>query len=298
MTSLLDLWNPDHTLVLVYFIVTNYNQDMPFSSEQLIDKADSIRRDVIEVAVRNGAGHIAPSLSCIDILTALYYDLMRYNPADPHDPQRDRLIFSKSHGCYGHYAILSDIGFIPTEQWQSFYTPASRLSGCAERNVDFGLEAGCGSLGHGLPLATGLAWGAKLQGLAWHTYCIVGDGEFQEGTCWEALIFAIKHKLDNLTIIIDANGLQAMDHIINVMDNERLALYKRLSGFGAKLADCYGHDPSGISATIRHLQGLMTQSPNVILAQTVKGYGLKCMENIPKFHFRIPTEQELAEGRP
>lgn len=272
---------------------------MLLNPEQLKDKADAIRREVIAVALRNGAGHIAPSLSCIDILTALYYSgLMHYNTADASDSQRDRLIFSKSHGCYGHYAILTDLGFIPAEQWQGFYTPASQLSGCAERRLEFGLEAGCGSLGHGLPLAVGLAWGAKLQKQTWHTYCIVGDGEFQEGSCWEALIFAVKHKLNNLSIIIDANGLQAMDHIVNVLDNERMALYQRLSGFGAKLSDCYGHDPAGIVAALGRLRGLLPESPNVLLARTVKGYGLKCMENVPKFHFRLPTAEELEEGRP
>jgi len=261
----------------------------------LQNKANQIRQDVIEVAVANQAGHIAPSLSCVDILVVMYYDIMNYDPANPLWEERDRLIFSKSHGCYGLYAILADLGVIPAELWRGFYKDRDGLWGCAERKPEYGLEAGCGSLGHGLPMAVGLAFGAKRQNQSYHTFCIVGDGELQEGTCWEAIQFAVKHQVDNLTIIVDHNRLQAMDFIVNIMDQTDTDLLNRLAGFGLTPSVCPGHDVVQLGQQIRESKAKRRNTPNLIVAQTVKGYGLKCMENVAKFHFRIPTESELKK---
>ena len=173
----------------------------------LKNKADYIRNEVISISTKNKAGHIAPSLSCIDILVALYYSAMSYKPENYLWEDRDRLIFSKAHGCYALYAILADKGILPKEEWENFYTKESTLLGCMERKLEYGLEAGCGSLGHGLPLAVGVAFGARMQGKNYRTFCIVGDGELQEGSAWEALQFAVKHEVDNLTVIIDCNRL-------------------------------------------------------------------------------------------
>lgn len=159
------------------------------SDGHLCKKANQIRKDIVEVAIRNGAGHIAPSLSCVDILTALYYRIMNISRY-PQWEERDRLIFSKAHGCYGLYAILADIGYIKREDWENFYK-GSFLSGCVERSLENGIEASCGSLGHGLPIAVGIAFGAKLQNKSYRVYCIVGDGEMQEGSNWEAVQFAV-----------------------------------------------------------------------------------------------------------
>ena len=156
-------------------------------------KSNEIRDEVIQVSVRNKAGHIAPSLSCVDILVALYYDVMSYKPENPLWEDRDRLVFSKGHGCYALYAILADKGIMPQKEWKEFYAPLSSLSGCIERRPEYGIEASCGSLGHGLPISVGIAFGAKLQNKNYHTFCIVGDGELQEGSTWEALQFAVKH---------------------------------------------------------------------------------------------------------
>jgi len=219
--------------------------------------------------------------------------VMKYNTKNPLWPHRDRLILSKAHGCYGLYAILADIGFIPPEVWRSFYKQPGPLWGCAERMLDYGIEASCGSLGHGLPMAVGLALGAKLQSFNYHTFCIVGDGEMQEGSNWEAIQFAVKHRLDNLTIIVDTNGLQAMDFTINIMDRAKNDLFHRLSGFGLSPTLCPGHNPGKLADALEALQSSNGPVPTVILAQTVKGYGLKCMENVPRFHFRLPTTDEL-----
>lgn len=263
----------------------------------LKEKADQIRKDVINVSVTNNAGHIAPSLSCVDILTALYYHSMSYRPEDPLWENRDRLIFSKGHGCYALYAILADIGLISKRQWENFYTEQSSLPGCVERELEQGIEAGCGSLGHGPAIATGIAFAAKLQTKAYHTFCIAGDGELQEGAVWEALQFAVKHELDNLTIIVDCNRLQAMDFTVKILDRTTDDLLKRLRGFGLSPTICPGHDTARLTQALDKAKNFSKNVPNVIIAATTKGYGLKCMENVPKFHFRIPTEEELAMGK-
>lgn len=263
----------------------------------LKDKANYIRENVIDISVRNKAGHIAPSLSCVDILTALYYKVMDYQEKNPLWEGRDRLVFSKAHGCYALYAILADKGILPKKEWESFYTPESSLLGCMERRTEYGLEAGCGSLGHGIPIATGIAFGAKLKGKKYHTFCVVGDGELQEGSAWEAIQFAVKHEVGSLTIVIDANRLQAMDFIVNVLDKETKDILGRLKGFGLSPIVCSGHDVNALARHLGEAKKKVKNRPNVILAETIKGFGLKCMENIPKFHFRIPTDEELAKGK-
>jgi transketolase len=259
-------------------------------------KADSIRKEVVRVAIKNGAGHIAPSLSSVDILTALYYRILKRNE-NPAWEERDRLVFSKAHGCYGLYAILADVGFIDKSDWEQFYK-GSTLSGCIERDITRGLEASCGSLGHGLPVAVGLAFGAKLQAQTWRTYCIVGDGETQEGSVWEAIQFAVKYKLDNLTIIIDCNSLQAMDFLEKILSPPDVQndLKRKCDAFGCKTHCCNGHNMENLVDILQECASGGEGKPAVVIAKTVKGYGLYCMENDPKFHFRLPTEIELAQG--
>ena len=268
------------------------------SNDELKKKADRIRKDLVEVAIRNGAGHIAPSLSCVDILTTLYYRIMNLSD-DPQWDERDRLIFSKAHGCYGVYAILADIGYIKREDWDNFYK-GSFLMGCVEHSLDHGIEASCGSLGHGLPMAVGVAFGAKLQGENYKVYCIVGDGEMQEGVMWEALQFAVKHELSNLTVIVDNNGLQAMDFSENVLTvrGRKDDLQRKLEAFGCTCVTSDGHN---IDELISVFDGQSKHEkepfkPQTLIANTIKGFGLKCMENVPRFHFRIPTADDLKMG--
>jgi len=270
---------------------------MALAGKMLQKKAEEIRREVIKVAVKNKAGHIAPSLSCVDILTALYYNVMNYRLSDPRWDKRDRLIFSKAHGCYALYAILVDKGVLPKREWKSFYASRSTLLGCMEYRLEYGFEAGCGSLGHGLPIAVGQAFGAKIQKKNYHTFCVIGDGEMQEGTTWEAIQFAVKHEINNLTIIIDDNRLQAMDFIVNVLDKTTKDKVKRLKGFGLTPVICNGHDANKLARVFSTGKKHFLKVPRVIIAETIKGYGLKCMEDIPKFHFRIPTPEELKLER-
>lgn len=270
---------------------------MFLSDKELRRKANQIRDEVIDVSIKNKAGHIAPSLSCVDVLVALYYRVMSYKPKDAFWISRDRLIFSKGHGCYALYAILSDIGILPKSEWNNFYTPDSSLLGCVERRPEYGLEAACGSLGHGLPIAVGIALGARIQNKKYRVFCIIGDGEMQEGTTWEALQFAVKYSLDNLVVIIDSNNLQAMDFIDNILDLDEKDKIKRLKGFGLLPVVCDGHNVMKLARCLDNTKVLSKKIPRVIIAKTIKGFGLKCMENIPKFHFRIPTDEELFMGR-
>lgn len=266
------------------------------SLEGLRKKADLIRRRLVEVSVRNGAGHIAPSLSCVDILTFLYYHEMNISN-DPGWPDRDRLIFSKAHGAYGLYAILADIGYLKPDAWENFYQ-GSFLCGCIEQSLAHGIEAGCGALGHGLPMATGVAFGARLQNRSFRSICMVGDGELQEGSNWEAIQFAAKYRLDNLLIIVDANGLQAMDSLSGVLSPEDFYedLWGKLNAFGCHVEKCKGHDMEDLQRAFESLKKNGRGKPCALLARTIKGYGIKAIENVVKFHFRVPAPEEMAMG--
>jgi transketolase len=268
------------------------------SIDKLCHKANMIRKDLVDVAIKNGTGHIAPSLSCVDIIVALYYKIMNLSD-DPQWDERDRFILSKAHGCYGVYAILADIGYIERKDWENFNN-GSFLKGCIEQSPAHGIEASSGSLGHGLPIAVGMAFGAKLQSRDYRVYCVIGDGEMQEGSMWEAVQFAVKYKLSNLTIIIDNNRLQAMDFLEDVLTIEGRTddLHKKFEAFGYEVRTCDGHNADEIVSVIEGWkEGWRNMdTPQVLVANTVKGYGLTCMENVAKFHFRLPTEEELKEG--
>lgn len=265
-------------------------------TEFLSAKADEIRKSVMEVALRNKAGHIAPSLSCVDLLVALYYNEMRLN-SDPRWSERDRLILSKAHGCYGLYSILADMGYISHSDWDNFYK-GSFLRGCVERSLDHGIEASCGSLGHGLPIATGVAFGVELKNEDYRVFCVMGDGELQEGSNWEAVQFAVKHELKNLVVIVDNNGLQAMDFLENILTrkDESDDLKNKFQAFGCETFSCDGHDMTSILGAFDLIRTSNSNIPKVLIAKTIKGYGVKAMENVPKFHFRLPTSEELAQG--
>jgi len=263
----------------------------------LKNKSNEIRKKMVEFAANKGGEHIAPSLSCIDILTALYYKIMNIKNSEEHWENRDRFILSKGHGCYALYVILNDLGIIPDSEIKNFHNGGS-LKGCVEINHEFGLETSCGSLGHGLPVAVGIAFGAKLQNKNYQVYCLVGDGEMQEGSMWEAIQFATKHNLSNLTLIIDNNRLQAMDFIDNVLvkKNDENSFERKLSAFGFETVICNGHDIKEIEQAIKTVNKNCNNRPKAIIAKTIKGYGLLCMENIPKFHYRMPTEEEFKMG--
>ena len=263
--------------------------------KELEDKANYIRDEVIRVACKNNLGHIAPSLSTVDILVALYYQIMNpfalRNELGEHYAlkngavwqERDRLILSKGHGCYALYAILVDLGIIPRTYYEDDVVYGEdALKGCVEYKPYRGLEASTGSLGHGLPIAVGIALALKKKESKAKVYCILGDGECQEGTTWESLNFASEHNLfTNLKVIVDENRLMALE---SVKLNER-----SIRGIHPKTVCEYGHNMEDIIKAIKEY--------DIIFALTEKGYGLKCMEGEAKFHYRVPTEDELKKGR-
>jgi len=222
-------------------------------------KIEFLRKEIMRVGCKNNMGHIASSLSCLDILVALRYEK---------EFAADDLVFSKAHGCYGLYAIDADQGRIPKANWEEF-----KLPGCYGE---------LGSLGHGLPIAVGRAFGRKLSFSKRHTFVIVGDGEMQEGSCWEALSFMRHQELKNITVVVDVNGLQAIDRVDEVLGGN---LAHRFTGWGLPVVICSGHD-------YETLVKILARRPPVVLAITTKGKGFPAIENIAKFHYRVPDENE------
>lgn len=257
-------------------------------------KSLQLKKSAVENALRNNIGHIAPSLSCADLLVALYYHIMNISSKPCFD--MDHFILSKAHGSYVYYEILCDLGWLPEKLWRNI-SQSSGLSGCSERHFEWGIEASCGALGHGLPMAVGMAWGMKLQKKTYRIYCMVGDGELQEGANWEALQLASYLHLDNLYLIVDGNGLQAMDFLWNVMNssNPKAEFMQKFRAFGFYVDCCCGHEIKSILDAFCRADRI-SGMPHAIYAETIKGYGLKAIENIPKFHYRMPNENELNMG--
>ena len=261
------------------------------SSERHLS-ASEIRKKTISLSCKTGAGHLAPSLSTVEILTVLFRDFLNFNSTNPKDESRDRFILSKGHGGYAYYVILNELGIIPDSELENFYTDQSSLTGCLSMNLDYMIEASTGSLGHGLPIAVGMAMSFKKQGKANRVVCMVGDGEMQEGSNFEALQFACRYNLDNLLVIVDANGLQAMDKISDVaLDNDKLA--KVLNVYAEDhFIDIDGHDEQQLHSAMADYFNPLVQKNGftVVYCRTVKGRGIEFMENIAKYHFRCPTE--------
>lgn len=226
------------------------------------DKIEFLRSDLMRVAVKNNKGHIAPSLSCLEILAVLRYQVM---------VPEDVLILSKAHGCYGLYSIDADQGRIDQDTWENFKLP--------------GTYDGLGALGHGLPIGAGIAFGKRLQDLPGRVFVIVGDGEMQEGSNWEALAFIHHHGLNNITVIVDNNGLQAIEPVNDVIYQR---LYHSFLGWGFLPKEVNGHD-------IESLLPVLHYGYRIIIAKTIKGHGYPAMEGVAKFHYRVPTEKERVK---
>lgn len=256
-----------------------------------------IRERTIEFSCRHNAGHLAPSLSNVEILSVLFRDFLRFNASDSCDENRDRVVFSKGHGCYAYYVILNALGFIPDHILDSFSQEESPLKGCVSYAPDFMLEASTGSLGHGLPLAVGMAQSLKMQGKSNKVICIVGDGEMQEGSNFEALALAYRFKLDNLLVIIDANGMGAMDFLHNVcLDNDALSKILSVYTDSHSFFDIDGHNESQIYEAYQHFYTHTNHSLSIMFARTIKGKGLEMIENNPIYHYRCPTQDGYIWG--
>ena len=256
---------------------------------QVTEIALRMRQEIFKMAMHANGGHIAPAFSMTDILAELYFDdILRYDVSNPSWAERDFFILSKGHGVLALYVALALAGFFPCEKLNTFCKIGSSLGSLARMDAVPGVEASTGSLGHGLSFAVGIALACKLDCGKNHIYTLLGDGECQEGSVWEGFMAASHYNLDNLTVIIDNNGLQAMDSIDTILSAGNFL--DRLQAFGFAVIDIDGHNYEQIKMA---LQKRVQNKPCAIIAHTVKGKGVSFMENIPIWHYRIPRGKEV-----
>jgi transketolase len=270
------------------------NKDKMNEIKELEDKAKEIRRIVFRMIVHAGGGHIAPALSIVDLLTVLYFSVLRVCPHNPKADDRDRCILSKGHACTALYAVLAERGFISKSALNTLCKEDSSLGGHPDMHSIPGVDASTGSLGHGLPFGVGVALSGKLDKKDFKVYTILGDGECQEGSVWEAAMFASHHKLDNLVAIVDYNKLQAIDKIDNIVTLKPLK--DKWESFGWEAREINGHDLKQIVESLQAIP-FSKDKPSVIIAHTIKGKGISFMENVPIWHYRLPNPKEMKIAR-
>lgn len=261
---------------------------------QLSDHANSLRRHIISMNCYAGSGHPGGALSAVEIIAYLFSEVLRINPGNPQDPNRDRFILSKGHACLALYAVLADKGFFSPEEFKKLRHVGGMLQGHPDRLKTRGVEFNSGSLGQGFSFALGCALGFKLTKCNYNVYVLLGDGEMNEGQIWEGLMFGAFHQLDNLVAIIDYNKLQSDDYSSNVTGLE--PLYDKLIAFGWHVQEIDGHDFGEIGNAFDRAQK-MKRMPSIILAHTIKGKGISFMENVPKWHGSLcPTDVEQEKA--
>ncbi|MDP3746756.1 MAG: transketolase [Phenylobacterium sp.] len=257
-------------------------------------RAAQLRGRIIDMCHAASSAHLGSSLSCADVLTAAYWHVLKVDPAHPTDPLRDRFILSKGHAAMAIYAALAMRGFFPEAELATYNQDGGRLAEHPPANQLPGVEAATGSLGHGLPLAAGIALAGRIQGRDYRVFALLSDGENNEGSVWEAAMFAAGQRLENLCAIIDYNKWQATDRSNDVLALAPLADKWRAFGWDAVELD--GHD---VEALARVMQKVPNGSgkPVAIVAHTVKGKGVSFMEDDNNWHYRAPTAAEVALAR-
>lgn len=252
--------------------------------------ADQRRLDVLEMDYASKCGHIGGAMSCMEILTCLYYAVMDVDKIIAHHEDRDRFIMSKGHATEALYSILGDKGFFPKEELKTYARFGTRLPEHPSKKLS-GIEIATGALGHGASAGVGMAIGLKQKNQA-HVYVLMGDGEQAEGSIWEAAMSAAKYKLDNLTMIIDRNRLEISGDTEDVMPLNSLS--DKYRAFGFHVIECDGHDPRELCAA---LKTRVKDKPVAIIANTVKGKGISFMENKAGWHHMVPTEANCETAR-
>jgi len=246
-----------------------------------------LTRRIIDLSYESQEGHIPSALSVLDIMWVLYDKVMKIYPKDPDNEDRDRFILSKGHAALVLYAILEEKGFI--EKITDFAKYDSNYGGHPDMNKVAGVEASTGSLGHGFPMAVGIALGLRIKGNKARVYALVGDGECNEGSIWEAAMIAAHHKLDNLTCIVDYN--RSTDRALKIDD-----LGEKFKAFGWWVNEIDGHDQKMIEHILKTpLKGELYDKPTVLICNTIKGKGIKKMENNPEWHHKSPDKKEYEE---
>lgn len=255
----------------------------------LSDRAKNIRRNVIKMIYNAKSGHPGGSLSCVDIITALYFGKMNVDPENPKMKNRDRFVMSKGHSSPAIYATLCEKGFISQEEIEGFRKINCNLQGSPDMLKVNGIDMSTGSLGQGLSAACGMALASKMDDLNYNVYALLGDGELQEGMIWEAAMFAKQYKLDNLMAIIDMNGLQIDGTTDEVMSLGSIG--DKFTSFGWYVVEIDGHDFDQIFGAL-NIFDRVTSKPVLVIAKTVKGKGVSFMENKCKWHSQVITEND------
>ncbi len=264
--------------------------------DDLRRKSTEARKLIVQAIHHAGAGHLGGPMSAADLLVALYFDQMAIDPARPDWAERDRFILSKGHSSIALYTVLAMRGYFPVEELQTFDAAHSRLQGHPDMHALPGLEMSTGSLGQGLSPGAGMALGARLRGLPFRTWVMLGDGEIQEGQIWEAAFMAARYRLDNLTAILDYNGLpqfgwpEPSGYTRDVPIDDPAGKFR---AFGWHVIECDGHDQASIREALdaaRQYKGL----PTCVVAHTVKGKGISYMERDFNWHAKVPTDADLA----
>ena len=262
----------------------------PLSIEEMTSMAKKLRRHIVTMIGKAGSGHPGGSLSAVEIVTALYFNVLRHCPSEPKWADRDRFVLSKGHAAPLLYAALAESGYFPVAELMTLRQLDSRLQGHADATVTPGVEMSAGALGQGLSFSIGVALAARLDGKGYRTYCLLGDGECNEGQVWEAAMAAAHYKTDNLTTIVDNNGLQIDGRCQDIMNMAPMG--RKWESFGWHVIDVDGHDLTRIIAAFN--QAKMTKGqPTCIIAHTVKGKGVSFMENNADWHGKAPTPAEV-----
>ncbi len=255
--------------------------------------AKEVRRDIIRMLTQAGSGHTGGSLSCVEILVSLYFAKLNHRPQQPTWPLRDRFVLSKGHACPTWYVVLSRVGYFPREELWKLRRLKSMLQGHPCCTTTPGVDSSSGSLGQGLSVANGMALAGKVDKLDYRVYCLLGDGEIEEGQIWEASMTAAHYQLDNLCAILDHNGLQIDGPIVEVMNS--LPHVEKWKSFGWNTLEIDGHSISQIISALDKAQKAKGK-PTMIVAHTVKGKGVSFMENRVEYHGKAPTEEEMKRA--
>jgi transketolase len=258
----------------------------------LREKSRQIRVDLVNMIYEAKAGHIGGALSCTDIMTVLYYSVMKVDPTNPHWQDRDRFVLSKGHCVEPLYCILADKGFFPKEKLKTFCKFGSTLIGHPNKKNP-GIEMNTGALGHGLPVAVGMALAAKMDKKNYRVFTLMGDGEQAEGSVWEAAMAGAHYGLDNLIAIVDRNKLQISGGTENVMVLEPLE--DKWTSFGWNVISVKGNDVAELQEVLLSLPRIKGK-PTLIMAYTTKGKGVSFMENEPKWHHGVPSKEQLEQA--
>jgi transketolase len=256
--------------------------------------AYKIRYHAVNMTHTGNSSHIGGVLSIADILAVLYNDILKVFPDDPKHPDRDRFILSKGHAGAGVYAVLAEKGFFPVDMLKQHYQNGSLLSGHVSHKGIPGVELSTGSLGHGLPIGCGMAYAAKLDKKLHKVVVLMSDGECDEGSNWEAIMFAAHHHLNNLVAIVDYNKIQSLDKVANTLGLEPFE--DKWKAFGWNTYSIDGHNHTELINTLKTIWSQRNNQPNVIIANTIKGKGISFMENKVLWHYRSPQGDEFKQA--